>query len=125
MLHSYLTQIRMNLLLTLRNRMALFFSFVFPLIFFFALFFLYGVYSSATEGISKAWISYISDKKDVATAIGTFSAFQSICSLLASSITGIVWYSFGSAAAFITTASVTVGVMLYFMSIPKPKSKAE
>jgi imidazolonepropionase-like amidohydrolase/ABC-type multidrug transport system permease subunit len=32
-LHSYLTQIRMNLLLTLRNRMALFFSFVFPLIF--------------------------------------------------------------------------------------------
>ena len=34
MLNSYLTQIRMNLLLTLRNRMALFFSFVFPLIFF-------------------------------------------------------------------------------------------
>ncbi|MCU1338192.1 MAG: type transporter [Bryobacterales bacterium] len=33
MLHSYLTQIRMNLLLTVRNRMALFFSFVFPLIF--------------------------------------------------------------------------------------------
>ncbi len=36
MLNSYLTQIRMNLLLTLRNRMALFFSFIFPLIFFFA-----------------------------------------------------------------------------------------
>jgi ABC-type multidrug transport system permease subunit len=35
-LNSYLTQIRMNLLLTLRNRMALFFSFIFPLIFFFA-----------------------------------------------------------------------------------------
>ena len=34
MLNSYLTQIRMNLLLTLRNRMALFFSFIFPLIFF-------------------------------------------------------------------------------------------
>jgi ABC-2 family transporter protein/Amidohydrolase family len=33
-LHSYLTQIRMNLLLTLRNRVALFFSFIFPLIFF-------------------------------------------------------------------------------------------
>ena len=36
MLNSYLTQIRMNLLLTLRNRMALFFSFIFPLIFFIA-----------------------------------------------------------------------------------------
>ncbi len=35
MLHSYLTQIRMNLLLTLRNRVALFFSYIFPLIFFF------------------------------------------------------------------------------------------
>jgi imidazolonepropionase-like amidohydrolase/ABC-type multidrug transport system permease subunit len=35
-LNSYLTQIRMNLLLTLRNRTALFFSFVFPLIFFLA-----------------------------------------------------------------------------------------
>jgi ABC-type transport system involved in cytochrome c biogenesis permease component len=33
-LNSYLTQIRMNLLLTLRNRVALFFSYVFPLIFF-------------------------------------------------------------------------------------------
>ena len=36
MLHSYLTQIKMNLRLTLRNRVALFFSFVFPLIFFLA-----------------------------------------------------------------------------------------
>jgi len=34
MLNSYWTQIRMNLLLTLRNRIALFFSYVFPLIFF-------------------------------------------------------------------------------------------
>jgi ABC-type transport system involved in cytochrome c biogenesis permease component len=33
-LNSYWTQIRMNLLLTLRNRVALFFSYIFPLIFF-------------------------------------------------------------------------------------------
>lgn len=44
---------------------------------FFGLFFIYGVYASATEGISKAWISNITDKKDTATAIGTFSGFQS------------------------------------------------
>jgi MFS family permease len=36
---------------------------------FFGLFFLYGVYASATEGISKAWISNITGKKDTATAI--------------------------------------------------------
>src|ERR1700741_78755 len=46
---------------------------------FFGLFFLYGLYAAATEGISKAWISNIVDKREVATAIGTYSAFQSIC----------------------------------------------
>ena len=57
------------------------------LYFFFGLFFLYGIYASATEGISKAWISNITDKKDTATAIGTFSGLQSICTMLATSTT--------------------------------------
>ena len=43
------------------------------LYFFFGLFFLYGIYASATEGISNAWISNITDQKDTATVIGTFS----------------------------------------------------
>src|SRR5205085_5117706 len=30
------------------------------------LFFLYGIYAAATEGVSKAWISNITDKKDTA-----------------------------------------------------------
>ena len=54
------------------------------------LFFIYGVYAAATEGISKAWISTISDRKDTATAIGTYSGFQSICSMLASSLAGLI-----------------------------------
>lgn len=89
--------------------------------FYFALFFLYGIYAAATEGISKAWISTISDKKDTATAIGTFSGLQSICTLLASSFTGFIWYQFGGKVAFILTASVTVLVAVYFLiSIPAP-----
>lgn len=87
---------------------------------FFGLFALYGIYSAATEGISKAWISNISDKKDTATAIGTFSGLQSICMMLASSLTGLVWFRFGSSAAFITTAIVTTIVIIYFLRIPKP-----
>ncbi|ESU28598.1 hypothetical protein FSS13T_00590 [Flavobacterium saliperosum S13] len=87
---------------------------------FFGLFALYGIYSAATEGISKAWISNISDKKDTATAIGTFSGLQSICMMLASSLTGLVWFRFGSSAAFITTAIVTTIVIVYFLRIPKP-----
>ncbi len=79
------------------------------------LFAAYGIYAAATEGIAKAWISNIADKKDTATAIGFYSGFQSICALLASSLTGIVWYSFGSAVAFGTTACVTFGVVVYFL----------
>ncbi len=41
--------------------------------FFFGLFLIYGVYAAATEGIAKAWISNVSDSKDTATAIGTYS----------------------------------------------------
>ena len=85
------------------------------LYFFAALFFLYGIYAAATEGISKAWISNISDKKDVATAIGTFSGLQSICAMLASSITGFIWFQFGATAAFLLTALITVVVILYFL----------
>lgn len=87
---------------------------------FFGLFFLYGIYASATEGISKAWISNITDKKDTATAIGTFSGLQSICTMLASSLTGFIWFQFGATTAFIATATVTVFVIVYFMTIPKP-----
>jgi MFS family permease len=79
------------------------------------LFLLYGLYAAATEGISKAWISNISDKADTATAIGTYVAFQSICTMLASFITGWVWYQYGSAAAFCITAIMTMLVLFYFL----------
>ena len=94
-------------------------SFNTNLYFFFGLFFLYGIYASATEGISKAWISNIIDKKDTATAIGTYSGLQSICSMLASSLTGLIWFQFGASGAFITTATATVFVIIYFLTIPK------
>lgn len=88
---------------------------------FFGLFALYGIYAAATEGISKAWISNISEKKDTATAIGTFSGLQSLCTMLASSITGFVWYRFGATTTFITTAVVTTVVIIYFLRIPQPR----
>ena len=94
------------------------------LYFFFFLFFLYGIYAAATEGISKAWISNITDKKDTATAIGTFSGLQSICSMLASSLTGLIWFQFGAAAAFVSTSIATILVLIYFFTLPKPVSIA-
>lgn len=78
------------------------------------LFFGYGLYAAATEGISKAWISNITDKKDTATAIGTFSGFQSICTMLASSFAGLIWYNFGAEFTFIVTGFIAILVLVYF-----------
>lgn len=79
------------------------------------MFFLYGFYAAATEGISKAWISNISDKKDTATAIGTYSAFQSIFTMIASSLAGLIWFWFGASTTFLITGSITLLVILYFL----------
>ena len=83
------------------------------------LFVLYGFYAAATEGVSKAWISNIADKKETATAIGTYTGFQSIAALIASSLCGYLWFRFGAAAAFLTTAAVTGGVFIYLSSFKR------
>lgn len=77
------------------------------------LFFLYGVYAAATEGVAKAWISNLSDRAHTATAIGTYTAFQSICTMLASSFAGLVWYNFGAGWMFGLSAGIAVLVALY------------
>jgi len=83
------------------------------------LFFLYGLYAAATEGIAKAWISNITDPKDTATAIGSFAGFQSLAAMIASSLAGGIWFWLGAEAAFISTAVVTVGVIIYFVAFVK------
>jgi MFS family permease len=90
-----------------------------------ALFAIYGIYSAATQGIAKAWISNIAAKQDTATAIGFFSGFESICAFIASSMTGLIWYAFGSDIAFMATALVTIGVIIYFLWIKTEVEKAE
>ena len=93
---------------------------------FIGLFFLYGIYAAATEGISKAWISNICDKRDTATAIGTYSSFQSICTMIASSLAGLIWYRFGAGIAFAVTGVATLLVITYLWmqsSSPTPNTK--
>jgi len=77
------------------------------------LLFCYGLFYSCNEGISKAWISQVCDKKDTATAIGMFSGLQSIATLIASSLAGFIWYKFGSLYTFIITATAAVLVVIY------------
>jgi MFS family permease len=77
------------------------------------LFLLYGAYAAATEGISKAWITKLVEKNRVGTAIGTYTGFQSVAALLASSIAGILWFYFGATAAFLSSAIITLLVVIY------------
>ena len=87
------------------------------LTFMLVLFFLYGLYAAATDGIAKAWITEVADPKDTATAIGTFAGFQSICALLASSLAGVLWFAFGPAATFIVAATAALAVMIYLTAV--------
>jgi MFS family permease len=84
---------------------------------FLILFFLYGVYAAATESIARAWISNISDRKDTATAIGTFAGFQSICAMVASALAGWIWLTFGAPATFLFSAGVTVVITGYMLLV--------
>lgn len=86
-------------------------------ILFAVLFLLYGVYAAATEGIAKAWITNISSKENTATAIGTYTAFQSIATMLASSIAGVLWFSFGSSVTFVVAGIVTIFISAYITRI--------
>ena len=89
------------------------------------LFLLYGIYAAATEGVAKAWISNITDKKDTATAIGTYSGFQSICTMLASTLAGLIWYRFGASETFLVTGAATILVLFYFVFWIEPKFEKE
>lgn len=71
-----------------------------------ALFLIYGLYAAATEGIAKAWISSICTADTTAVAIGTFASFQSIATMIASTLAGLLWFTFGAEATFILSGCV-------------------
>lgn len=81
------------------------------------LFLLYGMYAAATEGVAKAWLTNICAKEETATAIGTFTAFQSVGALMASSLAGLIWYWFGPSAVFMMSAVAGIGVAWYVWRI--------
>ena len=81
----------------------------------FILFFIYGSYAAATEGLIKAWVTNIAHNENTATAIGFYTSCESICTLFASIIAGVLWNSYGSFYAFIITAFISLFVAIYFL----------
>jgi MFS family permease len=98
-----------------------FFGFATSLLAFGILFFFYAIYAACTEGISKALISNITDKSDTATAIGFYTSFASIFTLLSSSLSGLLWYSIGPKAMFMISGIGVLTVVVYLGLIFKHK----
>ena len=94
---------------------------------FITIFGLYAVYAASTEGISKALISNISEKDKTATAIGFYTSFASIFTMLASSLAGLIWYKLGMKTMFIVSGVGVMGVAIYLSIVQvymvKVKSK--
>jgi len=85
------------------------------------LFFLYGIYAAATEGVSKAWVSRLVPATETATALGSYAGLQSLCAMLASSLAGFIWYAWGAATLFAISAAMALLVIFYIaMSVPAP-----
>jgi MFS family permease len=94
-----------------------FISFVCNIYIFIFLFFIYGIYAASTEGISKALISNLCRKEDVATSIGFYTGFASILSFLASTVFGLIWsLSHNPGPAFLVSAA-GVTVVIFYMAI--------
>ena len=94
-----------------------FFGFATSLLAFGILFFFYAIYAACTEGISKALISNIADKSDTATAIGFYTSFASIFTLLSSSLSGLLWYSIGPKSMFMISGLGVFAVVIYLVLI--------
>jgi len=84
---------------------------------YYLLFSVYGISISAIEGNSKALVSNISEKEETATAIGFLTSFQSIATLLASSIAGILWSAITPAAPFLLSGIVALFCSVYFLFV--------
>jgi MFS family permease len=84
-----------------------------------ALFALYGLYSAATDGIQKAFISDMIDKNKKGTGLGIYNALLGITLLPASLIAGSLYDKVNSSVPFYfgagTAAASTILMLIFFL----------
>jgi MFS family permease len=76
-------------------------------------FLLYAFYAASTESVSKALISNLVEKKDIATAMGFYNGFNSVMTMFSSIIAGFLWSAFFPALPFFVSAIVAFCVAFY------------
>jgi MFS family permease len=90
-----------------------------------ALFAMYGLYSAATDGIQKAFISDIIDKNKQGTGLGIYNALLGITLLPASLIAGVLYDKVNSRVPFYfgaATALLSAVLMLIFVRSRKERA---
>lgn len=91
----------------------------------YVLFFIYGIYAAATDGVSKAWIAKIVPHSETATAIGFHASCSSFATLFASSIAGLLWVSFNPEVTFSVAATGVLVVIAYFIFFIRNKNNQQ
>ena len=78
------------------------------------LFALYGIYTAATEGVSKAWVSDLIPDEQRGSGIGLLTMLSSFAIMLGSFAAGFLWDEFGSIIPFLISAviSLIIGIMI-------------
>lgn len=90
------------------------------------LFAMYGLYSAATDGIQKAFVSDITDKNRQGTGLGIYNALLGITLLPASLIAGLLYDNVNSRVPFYfgaATALISAVMMIFFVRGRKPRPK--
>ncbi len=85
-------------------------------------FLVYSVFTAATDGIAKAWLSKSIKSNHKAEAMGFFAGMQSIVILMANILAGLVWTHFSAKALFLFSAGGALLVLVYFLLAPKEQT---
>jgi len=95
------------------------FAFIPHTFFIWILFALYGLYSAATEGVSKAWVSDMVPDERRGTAIGLLTMLSGFAIMLGSFTAGFLWDEFGSTIPFLLSAVVSLIIGVIILTIKK------
>lgn len=78
-------------------------------------FLLYGLFSAATEGITKAWISDLVGHDQLGVALGAHASLMSLGVLFANIFGGVLWYVVGPNWTFLFAGGVTFTLVFYLI----------
>lgn len=88
-------------------------------LFLWILFGLYGIYYGLSKGVFKAFIADITVSENRGWYYGIFEMWSGISLLVASILMGVLWETYGSTVAFMTSAGFSALGLITFLIVPR------